>query len=64
MHKEQVEAILTSHLNELVSSVQAMSLAEHFSFLLEGAMSRAGLEGSVDRLHHARDIAKSMIESL
>lgn len=38
--------------------------AEHLSFLLEGAMSRAGLEGHDARLKAARRIAASMLDRL
>jgi hypothetical protein len=34
------------------------------TFLLEGAMSRAGLEGRPDRLVHARKIAIVVVEAL
>lgn len=56
-HKEQVERILAEHLAELGRA----ELAEHLSFLLEGSMSRAGLEGTADRLLHARSLAQSML---
>lgn len=63
-HKAQVEGILRDQLRELTSEDQAAHLAEHLSFLLEGAMSRAGLEGRPDRLHHARTLAESMVRAL
>jgi AcrR family transcriptional regulator len=63
-HKEQVEAILVGHLRELTSSRRAAVLAEHCSFLLEGAMARAGLEGASARLLRARQIAASLLEDL
>lgn len=63
-HKEQVEAILTGHLAEVADTRAAKRTAEHLAFLLEGAMSRAGLEGRVDRLKHARRIADSLVEPL
>jgi len=63
-HKEQVELILVSHLTELTPAANATTLAEHCSFLLEGAMARAGLEGSSTRLVHARALAGSLVAGL
>lgn len=63
-HKEQVESILTEHLRDVVDAALAEQTAEHLAFLLEGSMSRAGLEGGPGRLHHARDIAKNMVTAL
>ena len=61
-HKEQVEAILTAHLTEFGCADPA-GTAEHLSFLLEGAMSRAGLEGRSDRLLRARRIAETLLDT-
>jgi AcrR family transcriptional regulator len=65
-HKEEVEDLLTAHLAELLPDRpdQARALAEHLSFLLEGAMSRAGLEGDGTRLEHARRLAASLLDRL
>lgn len=63
-HKEQVEAILTEHLQALTTPEQAAQLAEHCSFLLEGSMARAGLEGQSTRLEHARRLAATLIDTL
>ena len=60
-HKEHVERILIEALAE-AGSADPKGMAEHFSFLLEGAMSRAGLEGRPDRLLAARRIVASMLE--
>ena len=64
-HKEQVEDILRNHLTDYLkgNAAQAAQLATLFSFLLEGAMSRAGLEGQSDRLVQAREMAVKMMES-
>jgi hypothetical protein len=40
----------------------ADALAEHLSFVLEGAMSRAGLEGHAARLAAARALAVSLLD--
>jgi AcrR family transcriptional regulator len=63
-HKEQVEELLAEHLSALTDAATARRLAEHFSFLLEGAMSRAGLEGEPTRLHRARAIAAGLLADL
>jgi AcrR family transcriptional regulator len=39
----------------------AVALAEHLAFLLEGATSRAGLEGGPARLVRARDLARDLL---
>jgi AcrR family transcriptional regulator len=65
-HKEEVEDLMAGHLNELLRSrpAEAGALAEHLSFLLEGAVARAGLEGDSTRLHHARQLASALLDTL
>jgi AcrR family transcriptional regulator len=65
-HKEEVEDLMAGHLNELLRSrpAEARALAEHLSFLLEGAVARAGLEGDSTRLHHARQLASALLDTL
>ena len=63
-HKEHVEQLLVEHLSALTDAAAARRLAEHFSFLLEGAMARAGLEGDPARLVHARAIAGDLLAGL
>ncbi|MGV9989996.1 TetR/AcrR family transcriptional regulator [Streptomyces sp. NPDC003374] len=65
-HKEQVESLLTGHLQELLPGrpEEARTTAEHLSFLLEGAMARAGLEGASTRLEHARAMAANLLDRL
>ncbi len=46
------------------TSAAADRLAEHLSFLLEGSMSRAGLEGGTLRLEHARALAVDLLDAL
>lgn len=64
-HKEEVEAILASHLAELMNreANNAGSVAKHFAFLLEGSISRAGLEGNSRCVAQARVIAEQMLEA-
>ncbi|MCQ8830129.1 MULTISPECIES: TetR/AcrR family transcriptional regulator [Streptomyces] len=65
-HKEEVERLLAGHLEELLPERpdDARTMAEHLSFLLEGAMSRAGLEGDDSRLRHARAMAAALLDTL
>ena len=65
-HKEEVEGLLAGHLEAMVPGgpEQARAIAEHLSFLLEGAVARAGLEGGDARLRHAREIASGLLEAL
>lgn len=64
-HKEEVEALLTAHLSELLAddTARAARLARQFAFLLEGAMARAGLEGSSALVLNARAMASDMLET-
>ena len=64
-HKEEVEALLAAHLAELneVPAARVADLAEQLSFLLEGAMARAGLEGDSRRLSRARELALQLVDA-
>lgn len=63
-HKEEVEALLAAHLGELdgLPTARVADLAEQLSFLLEGAMARAGLEGDSRRLRRVRDLALQLLD--
>ncbi|MBE8470641.1 TetR/AcrR family transcriptional regulator [Streptomyces justiciae] len=65
-HKEEVERLIAGHLEELLPDRPdtAHATAEHLSFLLEGAMARAGLEGDGERLRHARTLAAALLDRL
>ncbi|MEU3296044.1 TetR/AcrR family transcriptional regulator [Streptomyces longwoodensis] len=65
-HKEEVEALLAGHLRDLLPDRpdEVRATAEHLSFLLEGAMARAGLEGEDTRVRHARELAVRVLEGL
>ena len=65
-HKEEVEALLSEHVSELLPSSpeQADLMARHLAFLLEGAMARAGLEGNDRCIKEARQIAATLIGNL
>ncbi|RSP92146.1 TetR/AcrR family transcriptional regulator [Acinetobacter baumannii] len=62
-HKEQVEAIVAEHLNCLLKDSQRVSyIASQLSFLLEGSMARAGLEGSSRQLQLAKQMAEDILD--
>lgn len=61
--KDEVERLFNEYLRDIAPSV-AEETAEHLSFLLEGAMARAGLDGHDGRLKRARSIAVSVLEQL
>jgi AcrR family transcriptional regulator len=63
-HKEHVEQILRTELVAICGEHAAGAVAEHLSFLLEGAMTRAGLEGRADRIVHARAMAAALVAAL
>jgi AcrR family transcriptional regulator len=65
-HKQEVEGLFREHLHDmyLASGASIDEIAEHLSFLLEGAMARAGLEGHDARLKTARRIAVSILNQL
>lgn len=63
-HKEEVERLLAENLESMTTKVEALERVEHLSFLLEGAVARAGLEGTPERLEHARAIAMRILEAL
>ncbi|MFK0121333.1 TetR/AcrR family transcriptional regulator [Streptomyces sp. NPDC090994] len=65
-HKEEVESLLAGHLTELLPGRddEARRLAEHLSFLLEGSMVRAGLEGAGTRVRHAKALAEQLLDRL
>ena len=65
-HKEQVEGILARHLSQMVPDDpgRVAVLAVHISFILEGAMVRAGLEGSSARVVTARRMVSDLLKDL
>lgn len=65
-HKEEVERLIAGHIAALLPERPdiARTTAEHLAFLLEGAMTRAGLEGDSNRLWHARAMAAGLLNQL
>lgn len=61
-HKERVEALMREHLRDVTTDGEAW--AEHLSFILEGAVSRAGLEANPNRLLHARQLATQLLDAV
>lgn len=62
-HKEEVQELLLHHLNACFPHQpdRANALSWHLSFLLEGAMARAGLETQSRCVHDAQHIAKQLL---
>lgn len=65
-HKEEVEGLIATHLTERLNgdTERAKMLARQLAFLLEGAISRAGLEGNSDLVLQARAITSDMLDRL
>ena len=62
-HKEQIEQILREQLQQLLmDSAHVEYLASLLSFLLEGAIMRAGLEGSSQKMQLAKDMAAQLLD--
>lgn len=63
-HKEQVEHLLVGHLSQLdaLPETQVADLALQLSFTLEGAMARAGLEGTAELMVRAKDLALALVD--
>lgn len=63
--KEEVEALLRTRVSDALGEgtprATAAALAEQLSYLLEGAVARAGLEEHEERLLRARAIAADML---
>ncbi|HVK90847.1 MAG TPA: TetR/AcrR family transcriptional regulator [Mycoplana sp.] len=64
--KDEVERLFRQYLREINPDAEALieETAQHLSFLIEGAMARAGLDGHDGRLKTARKIAVSILEQL
>ena len=62
--KSQEEQLLAGHFESLTTKKQATLLAGQISFLLEGAISRAGLEGNSVLLLRARTMINDMLKAL
>ena len=64
--KEEVEQLFRTYLRDMKpdGGAEIDETAEHLSFVLEGAMARAGLEGHDGRLKAARNIAISIMDRL
>jgi AcrR family transcriptional regulator len=64
--KEDVERLMAGHIAALRPGDPdaARTTAQHLAFLLEGAMTRAGLEGDSSRLRDARAMAVRMLDQL
>lgn len=62
-HKEQVERLLAQHVGEAIGdAAEASRVARHLAYVLEGAMTRAGLEGDSRCLHDAIRLAEEIVD--
>lgn len=63
-HKEEVEGLLVTHLTGLIPDdpPRVRQLAVQLSFILEGAIMRAGLEGNSARLGEARAMVATILK--
>lgn len=59
--KQEIEALIRTELYNAGYNESAAK-ATHLALLLEGAMIRAGLEGTTTYLHQARHIAQQLLE--
>lgn len=67
LQKEEAEQLFRECLRDMKPDAGATAIdetAEHLSFVLEGAMARAGLDGHDGRLKAARRIAISIMDRL
>ncbi|WP_392551813.1 TetR/AcrR family transcriptional regulator [Orbus wheelerorum] len=63
MHKDEVEEIIATHLSKIITNQNKIKeLALMLSFLLEGAIVRAGLEGSSHKILLAKNITLNILE--
>lgn len=62
-HKAEIEAMLRAHLAEILGATRAHEIAEHLTYILEGAMARAGLDGRTERIANGRRIAAAILDA-
>ena len=63
LHKDEVEQILSEHLQHIFPDPQQVQyIASMLSFLLEGSIARAGLESSSQKLILAKQMAENLIQ--
>lgn len=61
-HKDEIEAILAGHLQQLSTNPQRVKeLALLISFILEGSIARAGLESSSDKVFAAKQMVQNLL---
>lgn len=64
-HKEQIEGFIEDNLRALLTNGDQVKLmARHLSFILEGAITRAGLEGNGRQMREAQDLVLTLLKSL
>ncbi|MDR6433791.1 TetR/AcrR family transcriptional regulator [Brucella pseudogrignonensis] len=64
-HKEQIEDFIEDHLRALLTNEEQIKImARHLSFILEGAITRAGLEGNGRQMREAQDLVLTILKNL
>jgi len=62
-HKDEIEAILAGHLQQLsIKPQRVRELALLLSFILEGSIARAGLESSSGKVFAAKQMVHNLLE--
>ncbi|ENX35078.1 hypothetical protein F889_01372 [Acinetobacter colistiniresistens] len=62
-HKDEIEAILAGHLQQLsITPQRVKELALLLSFILEGSIARAGLESASDKVFAAKHMVHNLLE--
>ena len=62
-HKEEVEQILVEHLNAMFQDQnKAQELALFITFVLEGSIARAGLDGNGTKVQAAKQMTERLLQ--
>jgi len=61
-YKQHIQDLLLAELKAAMIE-NSPDMAAHLAFLLEGAMVRAGLQGTIEHLRTARSIASTLLEA-
>lgn len=63
MHKDEIENIISNQLSEIFPNQdKVQKIALMLSFILEGSIARAGLEGSSHKIQAAKRIVLNILE--
>lgn len=63
LHKDEVENIIANHLSKVIINIDRTNkVALMLTFLLEGSIARAGLEGSSSKIQCAKEMARDILK--